>query len=160
MENILRLSAIVLLLSIVLLFFMVSPHFCSALRPLSDLDLTDNSPSLNAQSNYNEENHLQPINEQQLDVLSPSLVAPEAQLKAQTNTARKEDQKNNGDGDLRALIHRAQPKIELQTLGAEKELFILENDQRDNRQDDDPQHEFKLVHQFSPFGLNELNPPG
>ncbi len=93
MENILRLSAIALLAAAVLFFSLLSPPFCSALRPMSEADLTGNSPSLSDHSNNNEENHLQPINEEQLEVLSPSLLAPEARTKDPTNTSRKSDDK-------------------------------------------------------------------
>lgn len=92
MENILRLSVIALLVSAVLFFPLLSPPFCSALRPMSETDLTENSPSLSAgQPDKNEENHLQPINEEQLDVLSPSLVAPEVRTKDPVNSFRNAD---------------------------------------------------------------------
>ena len=89
MEIIIRLSAVALLVSAVLFFPMVSPPFCSALRPMSEADLTENSSSLS--DNNDEESHLQPINEEQLDVLSPSLVAPEARTKDPINTSRNAD---------------------------------------------------------------------
>lgn len=91
MENILRLSMIILLVSAVLFFSLLSPPFCSALRPMNEADLTENSPSLSDQSYHNEEDRLQPINEEQLDVLSPSLVAPEAQTKDPVNRSRHAD---------------------------------------------------------------------
>lgn len=77
MEVIRHPRGIQLLVLLVSLVILLSPCFCSALTSLNDDDLSGNSPSLVETKPENETDpRLQPINEKQLDALSPSLVAP------------------------------------------------------------------------------------
>jgi hypothetical protein len=77
MAPLIRIRSIHILILIVALFTILFPQFSSALRPLSNEDLTDSSPSLvDKESDRKEDSTLQPINENQLDQMSPSLIAP------------------------------------------------------------------------------------
>ncbi len=72
-----RFQRIHILVLIIALFTILFPQLSSALRPLTNDDLTDNSPSLvNKESDRKIDSSLQPINENQLDEMSPSLIAP------------------------------------------------------------------------------------
>ena len=57
-----------------LVFILIFPLSVSALRPITEDDLSKNSPSL---SDPEENRHLTPVDETKLDALSPSLVAPD-----------------------------------------------------------------------------------
>ena len=62
---------------VVFLFLLTFPGGSNALRPLGDDDLSHNSPSLvNEKIVLDSDTHLQPIDENQLDAMSPSLIAP------------------------------------------------------------------------------------
>ncbi|PIP42602.1 MAG: hypothetical protein COX19_00570 [Desulfobacterales bacterium CG23_combo_of_CG06-09_8_20_14_all_51_8] len=66
---------------IILVIFLFMPCQSQALRPLDDKDLIQNSPDVvKNQSNAESGSRLTPINENQLDELSPSLTAPEKKI--------------------------------------------------------------------------------
>lgn len=72
-----RFQRIHILVLIIVLFIISLPQLSSALRPLTNDDLTDSSPSLvDNESDRKIDTPLQPINENQLDEMSPSLIAP------------------------------------------------------------------------------------
>ena len=78
MKKFIYIQRIQILFPIIFLFFLMLPRLTSALRPLDDAGLTGQSPSSMEQPEGKSDGHLQPINELQLEDLSPSLTAPES----------------------------------------------------------------------------------
>ncbi|MBC2717698.1 MAG: hypothetical protein HF978_20540 [Desulfobacteraceae bacterium] len=77
MEDFVHFRNIHILVLMIFLFSLSFPQYSSALRSIDDEDLSEKSTSLvKKQSDNKSGSHLQPINENQLDDLSPALIAP------------------------------------------------------------------------------------
>jgi len=74
MKNFLCIRIIKVSVLVGLFFVLMFPPSVSALRPLNEEDLSNNSPSI---LDHDENSHLIPVDETKLDALSPSLVAPD-----------------------------------------------------------------------------------
>ncbi|MDA3896910.1 MAG: hypothetical protein PF482_12285 [Desulfobacteraceae bacterium] len=78
---------------LIILFTILSPQFSSALQPLNDKDLTGNSPAVvDKKTEQVPDTHLQPIDENHLDAMSPSLIAPPVMKSSAKDHKRKMDQ--------------------------------------------------------------------
>ena len=81
MKAFIRIRFLRLPATILLVVFLFIPCQSQALRPLDDKDLIQNSPELvENQSDTESGSRLTPINENQLDELSPSLTVPEKKI--------------------------------------------------------------------------------
>ncbi len=78
---------------LIILFTILSPQFSSALQSLNDKDLVGNSPAVeDKKTEQIPDTHLQPIDENQLDAMSPSLIAPPLMKSSVKDHKRKMDQ--------------------------------------------------------------------
>lgn len=80
--------------AIIIVAFLLMPCQSLALRPLGDEDLIKHSPeTVQKQSDSGSDSQLTPINDTQLDALSPSLTAPEKEKKTSSQNPVIVDQK-------------------------------------------------------------------